>query len=55
MDSLIACFADKIRESGNRQPRREVFRDSSFINSPYKLYVEEIFKFHAPHTVVRVI
>lgn len=58
--SLIACFADRvsesiIREIAKRQPLRVVFRDSSFVNSPDKINVEEIFKLHAPNTTVKVI
>ena len=57
---LIACFADAIseeviREIAKRQPLRAVFRDSSFINSPAKINVEEIFKLLAPNTSVKVI
>jgi len=58
--SLIACFADKVQESvvrkiAKRLPLRVVFRDSSFVNSPDKINVEEIFKLHAPNTTVKVI
>ncbi len=57
---LIACFADKvsetvIREIAKRRPGRAVFRDSSFMGSPDKINVEEIFKLLAPRTGVRVI
>ena len=57
---LIACFADAIneeiiREIAKRQPLRAVFRDSSFINSPAKINVKEIFKLLAPNTSVKVI
>lgn len=58
--SLIACFSDKItdvvvREIARRQPLRAVFKDSSFISSPEKINVEEIFKLLAPQTSVKVI
>jgi len=58
--SLVACFADRIsevvvREIAKLQPLRVVFRDSSFINSPDKINVDEIFKLHAPNTSVKVI
>ena len=57
---LIACF-DKnipdtvIKEIARRQPLRAVFRDSSFIGSPAKINVGEIFKMLAPDTRVKVI
>ena len=57
---LIACF-DKnisenvIKEIAKRQPLRAVFRDSSFVDSPSKINVGEIFKMIAPDTRVRVI
>jgi adenine-specific DNA-methyltransferase len=58
--SLVACFAERVSESAvreiaKRQPLRVVFRDSSFVNSPDKINVEEIFKLHAPNTTVKVI
>ena len=57
---LIACFADTVSEAvvkeiARRKPLRAVFRDSSFINSPAKINVEEIFKLLAPNTNVKVI
>jgi adenine-specific DNA-methyltransferase len=57
---LIACFADTVsedvvREIAKRQPLRAVFRDSSFVNSPAKINVEEIFKLFAPNTNVKVL
>ncbi|MCL2153129.1 MAG: site-specific DNA-methyltransferase [Oscillospiraceae bacterium] len=57
---LIACFADKIsdavvKEIAKRQPLRAVFRDSSFMSSPEKINVAEIFKLFAPNTTVKVI
>lgn len=57
---LIACF-DKhisdavIKEIAKRQPLRAVFRDCSFISSPEKINVEEIFKLLAPNTSVKVL
>ena len=57
---LIACFEENLHESvvrevANRKPLRAVFRDSSFISSPAKINVFEIFKLLAPNTSVRVI
>ncbi len=48
---LIACFDENIPESvvktiAKRKPRRAVFRDSSFANSPAKINVFEIFKLY---------
>ncbi|WP_367357451.1 site-specific DNA-methyltransferase [Mesotoga sp.] len=59
-DSLIACFSEGVpetvvREIAKRQPRRAVFRDSSFASSSDKINVEEIFKLLAPNTSVKVI
>ena len=57
---LIACF-DKnipdsvIKEIAKRQPLRAVFRDSSFVDSPSKINVGEIFKLLAPDTRIKVI
>lgn len=57
---LIACF-DKnvpnsvIKEIAKKQPLRAVFRDSSFVNSPSKINVGEIFKLIAPDTRIKVI
>lgn len=58
--AMIACFAERIsenvvREIAKRRPLRVVFRDSSFISSPAKINVEEIFKLLAPNTTVKVI
>ena len=47
-DSVIKAIAKK-------QPLRAVFRDSSFVNSPSKINVGEIFKMLAPDTRVKVI
>lgn len=57
---LIACFEKNIPESvikeiAKKQPLRAVFRDSSFVNSPSKINVSEIFKLMAPNTRVKVI
>lgn len=57
---LIACFDENVSESvikeiAKQQPLRAVFRDSSFIDSPSKINVGEIFKMLAPDTTVKVI
>ena len=57
---LIACFDENVPESvikeiAKRQPLRAVFRDSSFVDSPSKINVGEIFKLMAPDTRVKVI
>ena len=57
---LIACFDENvpdsvIKEIAKRQPLRVVFCDSSFVNSPSKINVGEIFKLMAPDTRVKVI
>jgi adenine-specific DNA-methyltransferase len=57
---LIACFNENVPESvvktiAKRQPLRAVFRDNSFLNSPAKINVGEIFKLMAPDTRVKVI
>lgn len=57
---LIACFEENIpegvvKEIARRQPLRAVFRDSSFLNSPAKINVGEIFKMIAPDTRIKVI
>lgn len=57
---LIACFDENIpnsviKEIAKKQPLRAVFRDSSFVNSPSKINVGEIFKLMAPKTRVKVI
>lgn len=57
---LIACFDENIPDSvikaiAKKQPLRAVFRDSSFVGSPSKINVGEIFKFMAPDTTVKVI
>ena len=57
---LIACFEESIpdsviKEIAKKQPLRTVFRDSSFVNSPTKINVGEIFKLLAPDTRVKVI
>ena len=50
---LIACFDANIPESvvkeiASRKPLRAVFRDSSFVGSPAKINVFEIFKLYMP-------
>ena len=57
---LIACFNQNVPESvikiiAKRQPLRVVFRDSSFMNSPAKINIGEIFKLMAPDTRIKVI
>ena len=57
---LIACFEENIpesviREIAKREPLRAVFRDNSFMNSPSKINIGEIFKMIAPDTRVKVI
>ena len=57
---LIACFDEDIpdsviKEIAKKQPLRAVFRDNSFVNSPSKINVGEIFKLLAPDTRVKVI
>ena len=57
---LIACFDENvpenvIKEIAKKQPLRAVFRDSSFVDSPSKINVGEIFKLMAPDTRVKVI
>lgn len=57
---LIACFDENIPDSvikaiAKKQPLRAVFRDSSFVDSPSKINVDEIFKLTAPNTRVKVI
>lgn len=57
---LIACFEENvpeniIKEIAVRQPLRAVFRDSSFVDSPSKINVGEIFKMMSPDTRIKVI
>lgn len=57
---LIACFDENVPENvikkiAKKQPLRAVFRDSSFVDSPSKINVGEIFKLMAPDTRVKVI
>lgn len=57
---LVACFDENVPESvikaiAKKKPLRAVFRDSSFVNSPSKINVGEIFKMLAPDTRVKVI
>lgn len=57
---IIACFAENIpesvvREIASRKPLRAVFRDSSFKDSPSKINVKEIFKYHSPNTTIKVL
>ena len=57
---LIACFDNDIprhviENIAKRQPRRVVFRDSSFRDSSDKINTGEIFKMLSPDTRVKVI
>ena len=57
---LMACFDAKvpdavIRHIAKLQPLRAVFRDSSFVDSPSKINVGELFKSLAPDTRIKVI
>ena len=57
---LMACFDANvpdavIRHIAKLQPLRAVFRDSSFVDSPSKINVGEIFKSLAPDTRIKVI
>ena len=57
---LMACFDAKvpdavIRHIAKLQPLRAVFRDSSFVDSPAKINVGELFKSLAPDTRIKVI
>lgn len=57
---LIACFDENIPDSviqtiAKRRPIRAVFRDSSFVNAPSKINVEETFKRFAPDTNIKVL
>ena len=57
---LVACFNENIPDSvikyiAKKQPLRAVFRDTSFVSSPAKINVGEIFKSLAPDTRIKVI
>lgn len=57
---IIACFDENvpdsvIKEIARKQPLRAVFRDSSFVDSPSKINVGEIFKLMSPDTRIKVI
>ena len=59
-DWLIGCFAENvpnsvIRQIAARKPRKAIFRDSSFADSPAKINVTEVFKMISPDTQLRVI
>ena len=59
-DWLIGCFAENvpdsvIRQIASRKPRKAIFRDSSFADSPSKINVTEVFKMISPDTQLRVI
>ena len=58
--SLIACFDDNVPESvikqiAAEQPKRAVFRDSSFEDDSARINVEELFKMFSPGTEIRVL
>ncbi|OON93514.1 MAG: hypothetical protein ATN31_06065 [Candidatus Epulonipiscioides saccharophilum] len=57
---LIACFdqnihEDVIRAIAQYKPLKAVFRDSSFVDSPSKINLDEIFKFLSPNTRIKVL
>ena len=57
---LVACFAENITEKvltdmASRKPRRVVFRDASFTDSPSKMNVWERFKLLSPETQIKVL
>lgn len=57
---LAACFdacipAEVIRQIAARKPRKAVFRDSSFRDTPAKMNMEEAFQTLAPDSQVKVI
>jgi len=57
---LVACFEEEvnenvIREIAGKKPLRVVFRDSSFLSTPDKINVSEIFKTISPETTIKVI
>lgn len=57
---LVGCFAENvpdsvIRQIAARKPRKAIFRDSSFADSPAKINVTEIFKMISPDTQLKVI
>ncbi|WP_425341305.1 site-specific DNA-methyltransferase [Brevibacillus borstelensis] len=59
-NSLIACFNEEVSESiikkiAADQPRRVVFRDSSFPDDSARINVEELFKLLSPSTEVQVL
>ena len=56
---LVACFGENLPDTviekiARKKPRRAIFRDSSFWDSPSKINVGEIFKLMAPDTKVKV-
>ena len=60
-DNLItACFDANINEEliknmARRKSQRAVFRDSCFENAAVKINLEQIFRFYAPHTDIKVL
>lgn len=58
--ALTACFAEEvpetvIREIAGRHPKRAVFRDSGFSDSPSRINIEELFKRLSPDTRVKIL
>lgn len=59
-NDIIACFDENINEElikniAKRKPQRAVFRDSCFENSSVKINLEQIFKFYAPNSDIKVL
>ena len=57
---MIACFDEDIPENiiteiAERKPGRAVFRDLSFLSSPVKINVAEIFRIISPETKIKII
>ena len=57
---MIACFDEDIPENiiteiAERKPVRAVFRDLSFLSSPVKINVAEIFRIISPETKIKII
>lgn len=58
-DTLVACFDEDVPEGvvkaiAEAQPRKVVFRDSSFVHDAARMNAEETFKQLSPHTEVNV-
>ena len=57
---MIACFDEDIPESiiteiAENKPGQVVFRDMSFLSSPIKINVTEIFRIISPETKIKII